>query len=248
MSDDDGSLLDSVRRTLTGPTAAERAAELSERAEECGGDLDDDEIDELVELLDHDDTDVVGSALEAVAVLSEERPERCVPAVPTLASDLTNRSVEEWTETTFGGASAVFRQDLSRGAILLTLAEHDPALLDPAADELASRMSDASGRLEPQSMFALAHVAAADPDRVDVPNSQFVELGTRQLRSIFESDGDDTWGLQIQPIGTVALVELLGELGDRDTLDALEYARAESDREEVVEAAAGAIERLSGDA
>lgn len=245
MSDDDGSLFDSVRRTLTGPTAAERAAELSDRADEACADFDDDEIDELAELLDHDDPDVVGTTLDVMGSLAEECPDRCVPALTVLARDLTNRTAEEWSETTLGESSTSFVQDLHRGAILLSVAEYDPALLGPVADELASKMTEEPGRLEPQSTFALAHVAAADPDRVDVSNSRFVELGTRQLRSVVESDDNDAFGLQIQPVGTVTLVELLAELGDDDALDALEYARTESDREEVVAAATEAIDRLS---
>lgn len=247
MSDDE-SLFDSVRRTLTGPTAAERAAELSDRADEACADLDDD-VDEIAELLDHDDPDVVGTALDVMGSLAEECPDRCGPALHVLARDLTNRTAEEWSETTLGESSTSFVQDLRRGAILLSVAEKDPTLLGPVADELASKMTDELGRLEPQSAFALAHVAAADPDRVDVSNSRFVELGTRQLRNVVESDGDDdAFGLQIQPIGTVTLVELLAELGDDDALDAIEYARTESDDQEVVAAATGALARLSDDA
>jgi hypothetical protein len=65
---DDGSLFDSVRRTLTGPSAVERAAELSDRAEEACADFDDGDALDAHEYAraESDREEVVAAATEAV--------------------------------------------------------------------------------------------------------------------------------------------------------------------------------------
>ena len=61
---DDDSLFDRARRAVAGPTPAERAAELDDRAADDPSALDPDDVDELIDLLDSFDD----GALDAGAV------------------------------------------------------------------------------------------------------------------------------------------------------------------------------------
>jgi hypothetical protein len=249
---DDGSVFDRVRRTIAGPSPAERAEKLKDRARADSNALDGNDVDELVELLSAEDPDVVGDALSALGSLADERPDLASPAVPSLVDGLSARPQDEWYSTTLGDASQSFTQDLRRGSILLAVAESDPDALDPVVDDLASRYDD--GTIEPMSTFALAHVVAESPERVDVGPEPFVERVAAELRGAVDSDGpgDDWTDVTLQIAATDELVDLLSSFDHSgldddavaDARDALETAREESDDEEVVEAAAAALERL----
>ncbi len=243
MSDDD-SLFSRAKRTVTGPTATERAERLKERASNDPGSFDGDDIDTLVGLLDEDDPEVVTDALYALESVAEERPELVSGAAPAVVADLSNRPADEWSETTIREMSDEFWQDLARGAVVLTLARDDPAHLDPAVEELASKYAD-EGALEPQSLLALAHVVAAAPNRTDLSPEPFVEWVATELEAAVESDSDE---LQMRVAETTTYVELLADLGGEDARETLELAEDESDDEEVVRTADRALDRLSGGA
>lgn len=238
MSDDD-SLFGSIRRTLTGPAAAEEAAALKERLAEEPASADREDLETLVGLLDADDPEAVSDALYALESFAAERPALASEAAPAVVADLSNRPAEAWEETSLREMSDAFMRDLARGSVLLTLARDDPAHLNPVADTLAEKY-DAEDALEPHSLLALAHVVAAGG--TDLPREPFVDWVATELEAAVESE--DEFGIQIAE--TVVFVELLADLGGADALAALGTARDESDDEAVVAAADDAIERLDG--
>lgn len=242
MSDDD-SALGRVRRAISGPPAAERAETLNDRASDEPASIDADDVDTLVELLDDDDSDVVEDTLHAFGRLAEERPELVTGATPAIVADLSTRPDGEWRETSIGEMSDEFMQDLSRASILLTLATDDPTHLDPVAAELASNYTG-EDTLDPISSLALAHVVAADPDRLDLSREPFVEWVATELDAIVTADSDDV-GMQLAE--TDVFVELLAEFGGETARETLELARRESDEEEVVRAADRAFDRLTAE-
>ena len=72
---DGDSLFDRARVAAAGPTPAERAAELNDRAADDPASLSAADANELIGLLDADDPDVVGDALGAMESLAVDRPE-----------------------------------------------------------------------------------------------------------------------------------------------------------------------------
>ena len=250
---DNDSLFDRARRAVTGPTPAERAAELDDRATDDSSTLDDGDVDELIDLLDADDPDAVGTALDALGSLARARPGLVEPAVSAVFGGLSARPTSEWTSTTLGDASPSFMRDLSRGGILLSVAQATPAALDPVVDDLAERYT--AGTLEPMATFAFAHTVAAAPGRTAVDPASVVDLVADALRNAVESavEPDDEWtDLSLQPMATAGYVDLLASFDadalDADSLadarDALETASRLSDDPDVV---AAADEALSDD-
>jgi hypothetical protein len=250
---DDDSLFDRARRAVAGPTPAERAAELDDRADDDPSALDDDDVEDLIDLLDADDPEAVTDALHALGSLVRARLGSVEPAVPAVFAGLSERPASEWTSTTLGDASQSFMHDLSRGEILLHVARSNPAALDPVVDDLADRF--AAGTLEPRTIFALAYAVAAAPDRVDVDPSSLAGLVAENLRQAVESavvSDDDGWmdlGLPLQPMPTRGYIDLLDRFDDdaldadvvADARDALETASRLSDDEETVAAAEEAL-------
>lgn len=236
--DPDDSLVDRVRRAVSGPTTRERAAELKRRAREAPETFDEGDVETLSELLARDDEEAAGDALQAAAALGEERPALVAPLASTLAAGLHNRPAEAWAETTLGEADQAFMNDLLAGSLLSILAREDPAYLSDAVDELAARMRDRDGRIEPHALFALAEVAAADHD-VGVATATLVDPIARTLRSSVENEDrdDDAYSFSITVATRERQVTLLRELGHSDGLEALHYAVANSDDEELVAAA-----------
>lgn len=242
------SLIDRVRRTVVGPTDAERAARLRETATESPNAIDGNDIDELGRLCRHDDEAVVGDAIGAAEALARERPALVAELAPALVETLTNRPAETWTSTTLGGADRAFMNDLLAGSTLLELATDDPTHLSPVVDGLETLLQDTDGRLEPHSLFALAHVAAdgeIDVD-IDVPTTAFVDPISRTLRSSVESEDDEPYGdgLSITVAPRQTQVELLEAFGDPDALDTLQYVEATTDDDELAAAAAEAIQTI----
>ncbi|WP_311170800.1 hypothetical protein [Halobellus ordinarius] len=249
MTDDD-SVFDRVRRTVSGPTPAEQAETLAERAREDPTALDDADVESLIELLDTDDPDVVGDALGALKSLADERPSLVEPALSSVAGGLSERPETEWYSTTLGDASQSFLNDLSRGSILLWVAKEKPEALDPVVEDLVERYD--ADTIDPMSLLALASVVADAPERVDVPPAPLVELVADALRGAVEpadGSGDDWENVSLQPMATTGYIDLLSSfdaaaLDDdaiEDRRDALETARTKSDDEEVVDAAAAAL-------
>lgn len=248
---DDDSLFDRARRAVAGPTPAERAAELDDRADDDPSALDDDDVEELIDLLDADDLEAVTDALHALGSLVRARPGSVEPAVPAVFAGLSERPASEWTSTTLGDASQSFMHDLSRGEILLHVARSNPAALDPVVDDLADRF--AAGTLEPRTIFALAYAVAAAPDRVDVDPSSIAGLVADNLRETVESAAESDDGgwteLSLQPMPTRGYIDLLDRFDDdaldadvvADARDALETASRLSDDEETVAAAEEAL-------
>jgi hypothetical protein len=245
MSDDD-SLFDRARRAVAGPTPAERAATLDDRAADDPASLSDD-VDELIDLLDADDPDVVGDALGALRSLVAERPESVESAVPAVFAGLSERSASEWTGTTLGDASPSFMNDLARGGILLSVAEANPTALGPVVDDLAERYTE--NTLEPMTVFAFAYTIAADPERTRVDPGSVVAVVADALRDAVEpSPDDDEWGLDLQPMATAGYVDLLASFDGvvltddaaADRRDALEAAHEHGD-EDVAAAAEAAL-------
>lgn len=236
MSDDD-SLFSRAKRTVTGPTAAERAENLKERASDDPGSFDGEDRDALVGLLDEDDPDVVTDALHSLESLAEKRPELVAEAAPAVVAGLSNRPADEWSGTRIREMSDEFWRDLASGAVLLTLARDDPAHLDPVVEELVSKYT-AEDALEPQSLLALAHVVAAAPDRTDLSPEPFADWVATELEAAVESDSDE---LQIRIAETTTYVELLADLGGEDARETLELVREESDDEEAVRTAERAL-------
>lgn len=249
MADDD-SLLDRARRAVSGPTPAERAAELDDRVDDDPSTVSDDELGALIDLLDADDPEAVRHALHALGSLVDVRPGFVAPAVPAVFDGLSARPTSEWTSVTLGEASKSFMRDLSRGSILLSAAEADPSALDPILPDLADRYGN--GTLEPMTTFALAYAVAADPDRVPVDPASVARITAKNLRGAVESaaESDDEWtDLDLQPMSTRGYVDLLDGFDD-DALDAeavadarhaLETAKRLSDDEDVVAAAEEAL-------
>jgi hypothetical protein len=250
---DDDSLFDRARRAVAGPTPAERAAELDDRADEEPASIDGNDVEDLIDLLDADDPEAVGTALDALGSLARARPGAVEPAVQAVFAGLSERPASEWTGTTLGDASPSFMRDLSRGEILLLVARSNPAALDPVVDDLADRFAE--GTLEPRSIFALAYAVAAAPDRVDIDPSSIAGVVADNLREAVESavaSADDGWmdlGLPLQPMPTRGYIDLLDSFDadalDDDTVadvrDALETASRLSDDEEIVAAAEEAL-------
>ncbi|GGI94885.1 hypothetical protein GCM10008995_01380 [Halobellus salinus] len=250
MSDDD-SLFDRARRAVAGPTPAERAAELDDRADGDPSALDDDNVEDLIDLLDADDPEAVTDALHALGSLVRARPGSVEPAVPAVFAGLSERPASEWTGTTLGDASQSFMHDLSRGEVLLHVARSNPAALDPVVDDLADRF--AAGTLEPRTIFALAYAVAAAPDRVDVDPSSVAGLVADNLQETVESaaeSDDEGWTeLSLQPMPTRGYIDLLDRFDDdalgadavADVRDALETVSRLSHDEETVAAAEEAL-------
>ena len=247
---DDDSLFDRARRAVTGPTPAERAAALDDRASTDPASLDTDDVGDLIDLLDADDPEVVGDALSALRSLAIERPESVEHAVSAVFSGLSERPASEWTGTTLGDASPSFMRDLSRGGILLSVAKADPAALNPVLNDLADRYTE--GTLEPMTTFAFAHAVAAAPDRVDANPASVVGIVADALRDAVESAAasDDEWtDLSLQPMATEGYVHLLAAFDTAaldddavaDAEDALETARQLSEDEDIVAAAEAAL-------
>lgn len=244
---DDDSLFDRARRAIGGPTPAERAAALDDRAADDPASLSADDAADLIDLLGADDPDVVGDALGATESLAEARPELIEPAVSTVVAGLSERPASEWTETTLGDASRSFMNDLLRGSVLLAAAQARPDVLDPVLDELAARYTE--NTLEPMTVFAFAYAVAADPERTHVDPGSVVAVAADALRDAVEpSPDDDEWSLDLQPMATAGYVDLLGSFdadalgrdGAADRRDALETAREHGD-EDVATAAAAAL-------
>lgn len=247
---DDDSLFDRARRAVSGPTPAERAAELDDRVDDDPSAVSDDELEALTHLLDVDDPEAVRNALHALGSLVDARPGLVAPAVPAVFDGLSARPASEWTSVTLGEASESFMRDLSRGSILLSVAEADPSALDPILPELADRYGN--GTLEPMTTFALAHAVAANPDRVPIDPSSVAGITAKNLRVAVESaaeSGDEWADLDLRPMSVRKHVDLLDRF-DPDVLDAetaadardaLETASRLSDDEDVVAAAEEAL-------
>jgi len=244
---DDDSLFDRARRAVVGPTPAERAATLDDRALDDPSALTDDDVAELIELLDADDPAVVTDALSALTSLADSRPRVLDVAVPAVFDGLSTRPASEWTGTTYGEASPSFTNDLLRGSILLSVAKARPGALEPVLDDLAARYAE--NTLEPGSTFAFGYAVAAAPDRTDVDPASVVAVVADALRGAVEPNPDDDgWGLGLQPMSTVGYVDLLDSFApaalDADAIadrrDAIQTAREHGDAE-VAAAAAAAL-------
>ncbi|MFB6243583.1 MAG: hypothetical protein ABEH80_05750 [Halobaculum sp.] len=242
MSDDD-SLFDSVRRTLTGPTPAERAATLKQRAADEPETLGEDDVATLVELLSADDEAAVGDALHAIESVADEQPQRAVRAAPAVVAGLSTRPGNVWSETRVREMSDEFFRDLARGSILLRLARDDPAHLDSVTGELAA-MYTGEEALEPQSLLALAHVVAAEPNRTDLDPGPFADWIETELTATVESDTDE---LQIRVAEPALYVELLASLAGAGATETLELVVAESEDADAVEAAERALDELGNE-
>lgn len=241
----DDSLVDRVRRAVSGPTAEERAGRLDERARESPASLETTDAETLRELLDNDDPEVVGTALGAAEALAEERPALVARAAPELVACLTNRPAEEWRSTTLREADRSFMNDLLAGSTLFELATADPDHLAAVTDDMETLLCDTEGRLEPHTLFALARVAADGGD-VTVPTTALVDPIARTLRTSVENEAedDDTYGLRITVATRGEQVTLLRGLGHPDALETLRYAEANTADEDLATAAADAIDAI----
>lgn len=241
----DDSLVDRVRRVMSGPTAEERAGRLDERAREEPASLDGTDADTLRELLGHDDPEVVGTALGTAETLAEDRPTLVADVAPELVARLTNRPAEEWASTTLREADRSFMNDLLAGSTLFELASADSDHLAGVIDDLEALLRDTEGRLEPHALFALAQVAADGGD-VAVPTTALVEPIARTLRTSVENEteNDDAYGLRITVATRAEQVALLRGLDHPDALEALRYVETNTADEDLAAAAVDAIDAI----
>jgi hypothetical protein len=233
----DDSIVDRVKRVMAGPTARERAERLNSRTEETPGELDDDDLATLRDLLTHEDDSVVGNALGAAELLAVERPGFIATAAPELVACLHNRPAEEWASTTLGEADRPFMNDLLAGSALHELATADPGHLAAVADDLAALMRDRAEQVEPHTLFAVGWLAAAG--EVDIPVSEIVEPVADTLQASVDAD-DDPYGVTITVATREEQVELLGVLDHPRALDALRHVEANADDGALAAAAAEA--------
>lgn len=239
---DSESFVDSVRRTVLGPTDAERVAELKDAAREDPESISADDFDAIEEFLDSDDAEIVGDALSVAAALTDDRSDAVAQIMPAIASVLTDRPREEWASTTLGDADRRIMNDLLAGSVLLELAETDPDYVDDVADDLAERTAGSGPVPSPHASFAAAHVAAERD--VGVPDELFIELLTETIRSEVESSDGPHDQLSLTIGSRDGKIDLLGRFGDPKAVETLEYVRDHADDDAVVEAAREAIDGI----
>jgi hypothetical protein len=239
MSDDE-SVFSSLRKTIVGKSAAERAEALKRTAIDDPGSIDETEVDALIDLLSEEDPDVVGDALRALSAVASDQPDLVTEATPRVVEDLENRPSKEWANTPLGEMSDEFMQDLTRGEILLRLAKADPAYLDPVVGDLVEKFEKADA-LEPTSYLALAYLVADRPDRTGLSRDPFVDWLSSEVTRLVSKE-DEVFNIQLAE--TTLYVDLLGELGGDMARETLRRVRNESDDDEVRRVATEAIEDL----
>lgn len=236
----DESIFSSLRKRITGPTVVERAEALKEKAIEEPESIDEGEIDVLIAFLSEDDQSVVTNTLHALSSVAIDQPELVSKATPTIIADLENRPGSEWSETPLREMSDKFMQDLTRGEILLHLAEDDADYLDPVVEDLVEKYKKPES-LEPTSFLALAHVVADQSDRTELSRDPFVDWVTSELTHIVTNEKDE-FGIQLAD--TTLFVNLLGKLGGDKALETLKQIKDKSDDDEVSRTVDRAIEKL----
>ena len=219
-----------MRRAVLGPTDEERVETLSQKAENNPASITADEIDELADLLDHENPEIVSSALAALGMIVSDQPGRVAKLAPRVVKLPSTRPREEWATTTVGEMDDEFMIDMGAGMLLLELARDDPSHLRPVVPELAATIIADDGALEPHTWFALAHVTAADAAEIDVNEMTFVEGTCATLRSQVDNESG-------RPIVKVCpaseAVELLRAFGDPAAIDTLRYVRDETNDAEL---------------
>lgn len=236
----DESAFSSLRKTIMGPTEVEKAEALKEKAIEEPESIDEGEINVLIAFLSEDDQSVVTNALHALSSVARDQPELVSKATPAIIADLENRPGAEWSETPLREMSDKFMQDLTRGEILLHLAEDDTDHIDSVVEDLVEKYKK-SETLEPTSFLALAHVVADQSDRTELSRDPFVDWIASELTHMVTNEKDE-FGIQLAD--TTLFVNLLSELGGDKALETLKQIKDESDDDEVSRTIDHAIKKL----
>lgn len=243
-ADDDSSILGSVRRAVSGPTDAERAGALNERTRTDPDTIEREDVEEALELVEREDVDIVADALGALSSVAESHPDLLGDDVHTIVDGLSTRPLDEWTKP-LGEWGPDLSNDMRRGIVLKLLAADDPSHLHPVVDELVE-MVHGEDDLEPSTYYALAHVAANDPDRVDVPSEKFVGGIISDLRT--SVTGGDAMLVIAPDTEKIDLLRRFGRSVPHETIErtreTIEVARDSSGDDKVIEAAEDALSDL----